>query len=96
MCGGMAMSCEKRSVECIASIDSKGNVKPMRIRFEDDQGVHVIDINKVLEQEIKRTFSTMNRSEGRAFHYKCESVIEGMLVPYKLLFDNNSCKWFLL
>ena len=90
------MSGEKRPVECIAKCDGKGNLEPMRIRFEDDEGKHVINVDKIIEQEIKKTYSTMNRSEGRAFHFKCESTLEGTAVPFKLIFDNNSCKWFLM
>lgn len=90
------MAGEKRPAECIAKCDGKGSLEPMRIRFEDAEGKHVINIDKIIEKEIKKTFSKMNRSEGRAFHFKCESVIEGMAVSFKLIFDNNSCKWFLL
>lgn len=90
------MAGEKRPVECIAEFDKEGNPKPIRIRFEDDEGKHVIDVKKIIEKDIKKTYSTMNRSDGRAFHFKCESVVEGLIVPFKLMFDNNSCKWFLM
>lgn len=90
------MASDKRPVECIAKCDSKGNLVPMRIRFEDAEGKHVIDVKKIIEKEIKKTYSTMNRSDGRAFHFKCESVVEGLIVPFKLMFDNNTCKWFLM
>ena len=90
------MAGEKRQVDCIAKFDGKGDINPIRIRFEDSEGKHVINIDKIIEKEIKKTFSTMNSSQGRAFHFKCESILEGMSVPYKLIFDNNSCKWFLI
>jgi hypothetical protein len=90
------MAGEKRPVDCIAKFDGKGNPEPRRIRFEDTEGKHVINVDKIIEKEIKKTYSTMNRADGRAFHFKCESVVEGLIVPFKLMFDNNSCKWFLL
>ena len=90
------MAEEKKCVECIAKCDGKGSLEPMRIRFEDTEGKHVINVDKIIEKEIKKTFSSMNRSEGRAFHFKCESVVEGLMVPFKLMFDNNSCKWYLM
>ena len=89
------MAVEKRAIECIAKCDGKGNLEPMRIRFEDSEGKHVINVDKIIEKEIKKTYSTMNRPEGRAFYFKCESLLEGLSVPYKLIFDSSSCKWFL-
>jgi hypothetical protein len=87
---------EKKIVECIAKCDGKGSLIPMRIRFEDSEGKNIINVDKIIENDVKKIYSTMNRSEGRAFHFKCECILEGMAVPFKLIFDNNSCKWYLM
>ncbi|HYE10944.1 MAG TPA: hypothetical protein VEF53_12260 [Patescibacteria group bacterium] len=85
-----------RPVECIVECDGKGGLKPMKIRFEDKEGKHVIKIDKIVEHEVKKVFASMNNPAGRAFHYKCESVVDGLRVPFKLMFDNNNCKWYLI
>lgn len=83
-------------VECIVEFDIKGNPKPIRIRFEDAEGLHVINIDKILEKEDKKGFGTMNGNAVRLFVYKCQSVIDGIIVPLKLTFENKFCKWNLV
>lgn len=87
------MTIDKKLVECIAKFDGKGSLTPMRVRFEDNEGQHVIKINKIIESDVKNGFGTMHGNPVRLFSYKCQSIIEGMIVPYKLQFETKGCTW---
>lgn len=87
---------DKKLIECIVKFDDKGNLEPMRFRFEDGGGAHVIQITKIIERDVKSGFGTMNSNAIKQFSFNCESIIEGLVVPFKLMFDNNSCRWYLI
>lgn len=90
------MATNKYPIECIATFEPKGGIRPNRIRFEDNEGVHVIKVDKVIDQDVKNTFGTMNGNQNRAYTFNCQSIIDDMLVSYKLQYDQLSCKWHML
>ncbi|MDF2591986.1 MAG: hypothetical protein K0S75_1452 [Clostridia bacterium] len=90
------MGGDKKIIECIVKFDDKGNLEPIRFRFEDEEGTHVIQITKIVEKDLKNGFGNMNGHPVKQFTFRCESIIEGLVVPFRLLFDSNSCRWHLM
>lgn len=90
------MATDKKPIECIVKFDPKGNIEPMRFRFEDKEGQHVIQITNIIEKDVKNGFGTMNGNAVKQFSFKCESLLEGLAVHYKLTFDNKNCLWYLV
>jgi hypothetical protein len=90
------MGGQKYLVECIATFDPKGGIRPNRVKFEDEEGVHVIKVDKVIDQDLKNTFGTMNGNQNKAYTFNCQSIIEDTLVSFKLQYDQQSCKWHML
>lgn len=85
-----------RQVEYIAKIDEKSNLKSLWVRLEDKEGLYTINVDKIVEQEVKKIFISINNPAGRLFQYKWRSIIEGLRGLFKLMFDNNNCKWYLM
>jgi|GEM_PF-3009645 len=86
----------KYPVECIATFGPKGEIRPNRVKFEDEEGSHVINVDKIVEQDVKNSFGNMNGHQNRAFTFKCESVVEDMKISFKLQYDQMTCKWHML
>lgn len=83
----------KMPVDCICNFDTKGNLEPVRIRFGDTEGQHVVDIRKVLERDVKNCFGTMHSNSAKVHSFKCQSEVEGILIQYQLQFETKNCSW---
>jgi hypothetical protein len=82
-------------VECIVEMKSD-HIKPIRIRYEDREGKHVVTVDSIISQDKKKIFATMNNPVAIDFIFKCETIIHNMKKPFTLVFNNQSCKWYLL
>lgn len=83
-------------IECIAEMKPNGEIRPMRIRFEHETERQVIEVTTILEKDKRVDIATMNNSKRIVFRFKCETIKEGVKIPFELKFDIDSCKWILL
>lgn len=90
------MDSNKYPVECIATFDPKGGIRPNRIKFEDKEGAHVIKVDKIVEQDVKNSFGNMNGNQNKTYTFKCQSIIDDTLVSFKLQYDQQRCLWHML
>jgi hypothetical protein len=90
------MAVNKYLVECIATFDPKGGIRPNRVKFEDEEGARVIKVDKVIEQDANSTFGAMNGNQNKTYTFKCQSIIEDTLVSFKLQYNQQTCKWHML
>jgi hypothetical protein len=82
-------------VECIAEF-RPDYIRPMRIRYEDNEGAHVIRIDKIISKDAKKIRPTMNISSEIEFSFKCENIEEGIRKYFTLVYNNQLCKWHML
>lgn len=73
------------AVEVIAVHDSKGNIKPYRVRLEAYEETIVIDKIKI---------KGINKSKDK-IEYLSEIIIGEMIKNCKIIFYINETKWFL-
>lgn len=81
-------------VECIAVMNSK-EIKPLRVRYETNDGKQVVNVDKILVKDKKTVFPTMNRPKSTEYTFKCETVQGDTLKPFILVFNNQSCRWYI-
>lgn len=79
----------KMPVECVVEFDIYGNPKPIRIKFGDSDGRYALDIKKVLEKDTKNSLN----NEAKVHNFKCQSIIEGMVIHYKLQYETEDNTW---
>lgn len=79
-------------VECISEM-RPGYARPMRVRYGDGDGAHVIKIDNIIGKDAKKIIATMNTSASIEFSFKCENVDGGMRKYFTLIYNNQSCKW---
>jgi hypothetical protein len=79
-------------VECIADM-RPDYIRPLRIRYEDNEGAHVIKIDKIVGKDAKKVFATMNTPASIEFSFKCENIEDGVRKYFTLYYNNQSCKW---
>jgi len=78
------------NAEVIAYFSKEGVPKPYRIRFyEKDESV-VLDIKRVIQKDIQ----TVNKK--KQYEFRCEADIGGSIKQFRLKFDIESCKWYVV
>lgn len=77
-------------VECVASFDSKGKIRPERIRLTDDEGEYqVIIIDKIMKNEHVKY-------EGQLYvMFVCTGIINGVEKIFELRYIKMDVKWIL-
>lgn len=79
-------------IECI--VDMKLNqIRPMRVRYENGEGAHVIKVDNIVGKDAKKVLPTMNNPASIEFTFRCEAFEEGLRKFFTLTYDNQSCKW---
>jgi hypothetical protein len=78
-----------KQVECIALFSPEGKPKPMRIRYAEKEENKVIEITKVVTAE-------HNNLHESTWSFKCETIEEGRIIPFKLKFNIQKCTWYLI
>lgn len=78
-----------KPIECYAVHSPKGEIRPRRIRY-DDQGEDVVfNVDTVLSVEAV----TVDKQPRQV--YRCRSLISGMAKTYELLFIPGQLRWYL-
>lgn len=60
-------------VECIVEMKPDG-MKPMRIRYEDEDVTHVVKVYRILQRNKKLAMPTMNQFRSTEYIFRCEAV----------------------
>jgi hypothetical protein len=81
-------------VECIAEM-KPDSIRPMRIRYEDNEGKHVVNIDNIIHKDKKKVFATMNNPASIEYVFKCETKISNMKKTFTLIYNNQSCRWYM-
>jgi hypothetical protein len=84
----------KISVECITVMNHK-EITPMRVRYEDDEGAHVIKVEKILVRNKKPVMPSMSNPRSTEYTFRCETIQDGIKRPFTLVFNDQSCKWLM-
>jgi hypothetical protein len=84
----------KVPVECITVMNNK-EITPLRIRFEDDAGAHVVKIDRILQRDKKTVFPTMNKPRSTEHTFRCEVVQGGCRKSFSLIFNDQTCRWYM-
>ena len=84
----------KIPIECIAEM-KPNNIKPMRIRYEDDEGAHVVKVDRILKRDKKTIMPNMNQLRSIEYTFRCEAVQGDSRKPFTLAYNDQSCRWYM-
>lgn len=77
-------------IEVISYTDNKGDIRPLRFRFQmDDDSLKVVKIDKIMFKEIEK-FAGNNM-----LVFKCQSLINNVEHIFEVKYELNTCKWIL-
>lgn len=77
-------------IEVVSYTDSKGNIKPLRLRLQnEDETLKVIKVDKVIIKEIEKL------AGNTMFVFKCQSLIDNVMKLFEIKYDLKTCKWML-
>jgi hypothetical protein len=83
---------ERIPVECIAEM-KPDSIRPMRIRYEDREGKHVVNVDHVIRKDKKKIFAIMNYPESIEYRFTCETIEAGTRKAFALTFNAQTCRW---
>jgi len=81
-------------VECIAEFCPE-SIRPLRVRYEDGEGAHVVKVDNIVVKDVKKVRATMNNPAFTEFTFKCESFQDGVRKLFTLTYNNQSCRWYM-
>ncbi len=77
-------------IEVVSYTDSKGNIKPLRLRLQKkDETLKVIRVDKVIIKETEKL------AGNTMFVFKCQSLINNVMEIFEIKYDLKTCKWML-
>ncbi len=79
-------------IECIVEM-KPNSIKPMRVRYEDREGAHVINVDNIVGRDKKKILPTMNIAASVEYSFKCETFVDEYRNSFTLVYNNQSCKW---
>ena len=71
-------------IECIASFDTNGHIRPLRFRRRDQ----VVKIDNVVSEREELVLGSHMRV------YRCETSDEFMTTQYVICFEPKTCMWW--
>lgn len=78
-----------RPIEVYSLTDKKGQVHPIMLKLEDKNVVKELKIDRIVS-------ITKEKLAGSAMLvFTCQSEIKGIVRPYELKYELNTCKWML-
>jgi hypothetical protein len=80
-----------KEIEVICHFDSKGNINPLRFKYQEKDGdeYKVIKVDKVISKFEERLCGNL------ALVFDCQSVIDGVERLFQLKYFKLECKWLL-
>ncbi len=84
------MRTRPREVDVLASFDRTGQVRPLRLRIEDDMGERTtIKVDRVILFEVEKLAGNI------MIKYRCQTVIDNAERIFELKYERDTCKWYL-
>lgn len=78
-----------KPVEMIALFDQEGIPSPLKYKIQEgDEGGIVVKVDQI----ITRTEEKL--AGNRMIIFRCQSEIDGVLKPFELKFEVQTCKWY--
>ena len=79
-----------KPIEVVSYTDNKGDVKPLRIRIQnDDETLNVIRVDKVITKQMEKL------AGNYMLVLKCESLIDNTSRLFEIKYELHTCKWIL-
>ena len=79
-----------KPIEVVSYTDNKGDVKPLRIRIQnDDETLNVIRVDKVITKQTEKL------AGNYMLVFKCESLIDNTSRLFEIKYELQTCKWIL-
>lgn len=81
-------------VECIALMNPN-EIRPLRVRYEVKDRKQVVRVDRIIQKDKDTVFATMNKPRSTEYTFRCEAIQEGVLKPFKLSYNDQSCRWYM-
>ncbi len=79
-----------KPVEMMAWFQDDGAIHPIRFRFKNEDGVQkIIKIDRICSKHLERIVGNL------MMVFKCQSEIKGIVKPYELKYELETCRWIL-
>ena len=69
--------------------------RPMRIKYEDEAGAHIINIDRIITKDKRQIIPSKYIAPELEYTFKCETIQEDMQRPLTLTFNNQTCIWYM-
>lgn len=79
-----------KAIAVVTWTNTKGNIHPVRFKIaNEDESNSIIKIDRVICVEKEKL------AGNNMLVFKCQSVIDGVEMPYEIKYELSSCKWIL-
>lgn len=79
-----------REIEVIAIFDQSGDIRPLRLRMEDETGERkIIRIDRVLQKDVEKIAGNV------MIKYRCQSVLDHQERIFEVKYEKDTYKWYL-
>jgi hypothetical protein len=80
-----------KDIEVICHFDSKGNINPLRFKYQEKDGneYKVIKVDRVISRSEEKMCGNL------ALVFDCQSVINGVERLFQLKYFKSECLWLL-
>jgi hypothetical protein len=78
-----------RPITVYSWTDAKGVIHPEKLKLEENDAIKELNIDKVV------TITKEKLAGNQMLIFNCQSLIRGVVRPYELKYELNTCKWML-
>ena len=79
-----------KSVDMMAWFEEDGAIHPIRFRLKnEDESQQVIKVDRICSKALEKLAGNL------MMVFRCQSEINGVLRPYELKYELESCRWIL-
>ena len=79
------MKTQMTPIEVIAHFKNDGTIHPLRLKLNDDT-IRIEQVVSVTEDRL---------AGNKMLCFRCQSEFDGVLKPFEIKFEVQTCKWFL-
>ena len=78
-----------KSIQMIAWFDENGKINPIKFKYEQEEGIKVISINKILNRSYEKL------AGNPMWKFTCSSIVDEAEYIYNVKYDLLNGKWLL-
>jgi hypothetical protein len=80
-----------KDIEVICHFDSKGNINPLRFKYQEKDGdeYKVIKVDRVISKFEEKLCG------NKALVFDCQSFVDGIEIRFQIKFFKLECRWLL-